>query len=307
MIPPRAAVQSVVSFKNPGWTVWTNCGLGRQDQYMKARGLSVAVALLVAVPASGQSQGFRAGTLPDYVIGAHDTLLITSYDDADLTGKFAVDADGTFAFPLLGRVKAGGMTLRAAEASLKRDLVERGFFKNPQITVAVDQYRSQKVFVLGEVRTPGVYPLSGSMTLIEALALADSTTPAAGHEVVVVRDGDDGAGDPDEDVIRVNLRDLEGGRLTQNVALHDGDTLIVPRAEMVYVFGQVKMPGSYALQDDEVTVLQALSLAGGVSDRGSMGRIEIVRIIEGELRELKADLTDLVQPGDTIIVPERFF
>lgn len=274
---------------------------------MRSSVLPVALALLIAVPAYGQSQSVRAGGPPDYVIGAHDVLLITSYDDADLTGKFAVEADGTFAFPLLGRVKAGGMTLRAAEASLERDLVQRGFFKNPQITVTVDEYRSQKVFVLGEVRTPGVYPLSGSMTLIEALALADSTTSNAGHEVVVVRYGDEGVGDPDEDVIRVNLRDLEGGHLTQNVPLRDGDTLIVPRAETVYVFGQVKMPGSYPLQDDDITVLQALSLAGGVSDRGSMGRIEIVRIIDGELRELKADLTDLVQPGDTIIVPERFF
>lgn len=73
------------------------------------------------------------------------------------------------------------------------------------------------------------------------------------------------------------------------------------------MFGEVRAPGSYALQDEDVTVIQALALAGGISERGSTGRIEIVRIIDGELRELKADLTDVVLPGDTIVVPERFF
>jgi len=106
---------------------------------------------------------------------------------------------------------------------------------------------------------------------------------------------------------RVDLGDLEDGQVSQNVALRDGDTILVPRAEDVYVFGQVKNPGAYALQDDDMTVLQALSLAGGVTDRGATGRIEIVRIVEGERVEISADFHDVVLPGDTIIVPERFF
>jgi protein involved in polysaccharide export with SLBB domain len=81
----------------------------------------------------------------------------------------------------------------------------------------------------------------------------------------------------------------------------------VPRAQSIYVFGQVKNPGAYAMQQTNTTVLQALSLAGGVSDRGTTSRIKIVRIVNGEKRELKVKLTDVVQPGDTVIVSERFF
>jgi polysaccharide export outer membrane protein len=105
----------------------------------------------------------------------------------------------------------------------------------------------------------------------------------------------------------VDLRDLESGDLSQNVALRPGDTIFVLRAESVYVFGQVKSPGAYPVRDKDTTVLQALSLASGVTDRGSLGRIKIVRIVNGKREEVKAELTDLIQPRDTIVVPERFF
>jgi polysaccharide export outer membrane protein len=105
----------------------------------------------------------------------------------------------------------------------------------------------------------------------------------------------------------VNLRDLQSGVLSQNVALRDGDTIFVPRAESIYVFGQVRSPGAYALQSVETTVLQALSLAGGVTDRGATNRVKIMRVVKGEKVELRVKLTDLVQPGDTIVVPEKYF
>jgi polysaccharide export outer membrane protein len=91
------------------------------------------------------------------------------------------------------------------------------------------------------------------------------------------------------------------------VALRSGDTVFVLRAENVYVFGQVKNPGAYPLRQKNTTVLQALSLAGGVTDRGSTGRIQIVRIVNGKKVELRAALTDFVEPRDTIVIPERFF
>ena len=101
--------------------------------------------------------------------------------------------------------------------------------------------------------------------------------------------------------------DLQGGQLSQNIALQDGDTIFVPRAETIYVFGQVKNPGAYPLKTKDTTVLQALSLAGGVTDRGSTSRIKIVRLIDGKKVEIKAKLGDPVLPGDTLIVRERFF
>lgn len=114
----------------------------------------------------------------NYVVGPQDILLVTVFDQEDLGGKFPVDSDGTFTFPLIGRVKAGGLTLRELEAELKKRLMD-GFFKDPQLSVGVEQYRSQKIHIVGEVRNPATYPLTGDMSLIEAIARAGSTLPSA--------------------------------------------------------------------------------------------------------------------------------
>jgi len=180
--------------------------------------------------------------------------------------------------------------------------------------VAVEQYRSQKVFIVGEVRAPGSYPVSGDMNLVEALARAGSTLPTASGEAIIVHvAGGKDANEPTlpsadnaENIVRVDLRQLQNGVFSNNTMLRDGDTIFVPKAESIYVFGQVKNPGAYALQQRSTTVLQALSMAGGVADRGSMSRIRIVRIVDGNKKEMKVSLSDVVQPGDTIIVPERY-
>ena len=268
------------------------------------------IALLGAVVLAGAAPSAQGQSAADYVIGANDVLTIQVFDQADLGGKYAVETDGTFSFPLIGRVKAGGMTLRAFESELKARLAD-GYFKNPQVTVAVEQYRSQRVFVMGEVRAPGPVPLTGGMTLIEALSRAGSTLPTSSGELAVVRgQGAKGPVMPGQEsgteVFRASIRQLESGSLAENIDLRDGDTIFVPRAETAYVFGQVKNPGGYALQKD-TTVLQALSLAGGVTENGAMNRVRIVRIIAGNKKELKVNLTDVVRPGDTIIVPERYF
>jgi polysaccharide biosynthesis/export protein len=266
------------------------------------------VVLLGSAPAFSQTPS--AG---NYVIGPQDVLAINVFGQAGLTGKFSVEADGTFSFPLVGRVKAAGLTLREFEQELKKQLAD-GFFKNPQVSVAVEQYRSQRVFVVGEVRQPGPVPLTGGMTLIEALARAGSTMPSSSGEVVVVRQKDKkpitGPTLPDEkeasEVIRVSIRNLESGELSRNVELQDGDTIFVPRAESIYVFGQVKNPGSYLIQKD-TTVLQALSLAGGVTENAAMNRIRIVRLVDDKRTEMRVSERDIVKPGDTVVVPERFF
>jgi polysaccharide export outer membrane protein len=271
--------------------------------------------LFLVAPARAQSIPAAAPVSDTvYVVGAHDVLTITCYDQADLSGKFVVETDGTFTYPLIGRFKAGGLTLRMVEDGLKGQLKDEGFFNNPQITVAIEQYRSQKVFIVGEVRSPGSYPVSGDMNLVEALARAGSTLPTASGEAIIVHvpAGQSGLGptlpsqDNAENIVRVDLHDLQNGLFVNNAALRDGDTIFVPRAESIYVFGQVRSPGAYALQQRNTTVLQALSLAGGVADRGSMSRIRIVRIVNGSKKELRVSLADIVQPGDTLIVPERY-
>jgi polysaccharide export outer membrane protein len=258
--------------------------------------------------------GVAGAQVNNYVVGPQDVLAIALFDQQDLGGKYTVEADGTFTFPLIGRVKAGGMTLRDIEQALRTKLSD-GFFKNPQVSVSVEQYRSQRIFVVGEVRVPGPYPIVGDMTLIEALARAGSTTEHAAGEVLIVRSGsgvrpsgpvlpEPGSG---TEVLRVDVKALQSGQLAENPSLRDGDTIFVPRAESVYVFGQVHNPGAYTLQPRTTTVLQALSLAGGVTDRGSTGRIRIARVVDGKKTELRVTLEEPVLPGDTIIVPERFF
>jgi polysaccharide export outer membrane protein len=249
----------------------------------------------------------------NYVVGAQDILSITSFDQEDLSGKYPVDADGTFTFPLIGRVKAGGLTLRQLEAELKRMLKDGALFKDPQLSVGVEQYRSQKIHIVGEVRNPATYPLTGDISLIEAIARAGSTLPTASGEALIVRakGGARTTGpilptDETTEVTTVDLKQLQSGALSQNVALKDGDTIFVPRAESVYVFGQVRNPGAYPVQRG-TTVLQALSLAGGVNERGATGRIKIMRFEKGKQVEVRVKLTDIVRPGDTIMVPERFF
>jgi len=270
-------------------------------------------ALFGAVSLAAQEPQKPPPASVDYVVGSQDVLMITSYDQADLSGKFAVETDGTFTYPLIGRVKAGGLTLRQLEAQVKKQLIDDGYFRNPQITVAVETYKSQKIFVVGEVRLPGSYPLSGDMSPVEALARAGSPLPTASGEAVIVHPAGQVSGpvlptqDNAENVIRIDLRDLQNGAFAQNAALRDGDTIFVPRAESVYVFGQVKNPGAYPLQQKNTSVLQALSLGGGITDRGSTSRVRIVRVVNGEKKELNVKLTDIVQPGDTIIVGERFF
>jgi len=276
--------------------------------------VTLAAAGLCAVATCAGAQAPPSPAAPaDYVVGPQDVLTITCYDQADLSGKFAVEVDGTFTYPMIGRFKAGGLTLRQVEETLKTRLKDEGYFRNPQVTASVETYRSQKVFIVGEVRLPGSYPLSGNMNLVEALARAGSPLPSAGSEVVIVHADANASGptipseDETKDIVRVNLRDLEKGAVSTNAALRDGDTVFVPRAESVYVFGQVKSPGAYGLQQRNTTVLQALALAGGVTDRGSTSRIKVVRIVNGEKTEIKVKLTDIVLPGDTIVVAERFF
>jgi polysaccharide export outer membrane protein len=257
------------------------------------------------------STSAAAQSVSNYAIGANDVLSIQVFDQADLGGKYAVEADGTFSFPLIGRIKAAGLTIREFEEALRKRLAD-GYFRNPQVAVAIEQYRSQRIFVMGEVRTTGQVPLTGGMTLIEALARAGGALPSASGDVAIVR-GRNGAAGPippgeeeGAEIIRASIADFAAGSLEKNVELRDGDTIWIARSESIYVFGQVRSPNAYSIQK-ETTVLQALSLAGGVTENAATNRITIVRIVDGEEKKIRVKLTDIVKPGDTIVVPERYF
>jgi polysaccharide export outer membrane protein len=266
----------------------------------------VVIGLLqgLALPANAQEV--------DYVLGPQDIFNITVWGPGGTSERFTVETDGTFTFPMLGRLKAGGLTVRQLQDDLTGRLGD-GYFNNPRVTVTVEDYRSQRIFVVGEVSKPGTYSLTRSMTLIEALTLAGSPTASAGSVALVrrrtngevsktpVTHGGDGITE-----IRADLTALQDGMLSENPVLRDGDTIAVPRAAPVFVFGLVGRPGEYNVGRD-ATVRQVLALAGGVGPRGAPGRMRIIRTTNGTEHELKAGMDDPVKPGDTIIVPERYF
>ena len=280
---------------------------------LSALGLAgiAGVLLSVATGAGSQDGG-------DYTIGVRDVIEINVFNQEDLSGEYTVGPDGAFPFPLIGRVEAAGSTVEQLEERLRQRLLD-GYFRNPRLTVAVAEFRSQQVFVMGEVTRPGAYPLTAETNLVEILALAGPLTfQASGTAVVLRADGPradgpradgDGSGGPPEgatDAIRVNLRDLEAGDLSRNLILRDGDTVFIPRAEVVYVFGEVREPGSYPIEPG-MTVLQALSLAGGATEFAALKRITVMRIVDGEQIEVPVQLDDPVQRDDTIRVPVKFF
>src|SRR5262245_49958935 len=123
------------------------------------------VVAQVTAPGGSVPPQVAAQQAASYVVGPQDVLVITFYDQPDLTGKFTVETDGSFTYPLIGRINVAGMTLRAVEGALRKHLIDGGFFRDPQLAVTVETYRSQRIYIVGEVRTPGAYPLSGDMRL----------------------------------------------------------------------------------------------------------------------------------------------
>jgi polysaccharide export outer membrane protein len=247
-----------------------------------------------------------------YVIAVQDVLNITVWDHADLTGRFTVLSDGAITLPILPHIAAAGLTVSEFEKALTRSLAD-GLIRNPQVFVSLDRYRARQIFVFGNVVAPGTYTLAESESLVQALAKAGY---GSASEAVIVRPKHpsgptlpDHAGDAD--VIRLNLRDfekdVERGSLERNVVLRDGDTIFVPRSDptRVFVSGQVRNPGAYSIAEG-TTVLQALTLAGGPTEEAAVNRLRIIRIDKGKQITIKAKLSDVMQPGDTLLVPERF-
>lgn len=269
----------------------------------------VSCLALQSTPAPAAS---RAPSSPEYVVGSQDVLNINVFGEADISKRYTVDADGTIDFPFIGRVRAAGQTLRQVQDVLVKRL-GGGFLVNPQITIEVAEFRSQSIFITGEVRSPGAYPIKGVMTIVEALALA-GPTQAASNEIVVVRPKTPGErsgpllpGDGDSaETTKVNIRDLQSGKVSLNILLQPGDTVFVPRAETFFVTGYVRSPGSFVYEPG-MQVLQAIALAGGLTERGSTRGMKIMRTVDGRQETVDAKMTDLVKPGDTIVVRQRFF
>ncbi len=277
----------------------------------------------------------------EYEVGPGDLLSVIVLNQPGLTGEFTVDPEGFMVYPFVGRVKTAGLSALEIERKLVT-LLSDGYLKRPQISVAVKQFRSHRVFVTGEAARPGPYGLRPDRMLSSLLQDIGELTPQAGHEILIIRPpgvpppspepepefGDSAEGDPappspspsptpptrapypgevqGSEIIRVKLREVRSGFPDKDVRLQIGDTIYFPKAAQIYLTGHVARPGSYRF-DENMTVFQALALAGSVTERGSMKRVRVIRMVDGRRKELGLNLTDVLEPEDTVHVPERFF
>ncbi len=249
----------------------------------------------------------------DYVIGPEDVLRIQVWDHPDMDREVHVSREGEFSYPLIGKVHADGLTVVELEKEITRRL-DISYIINPQVTVAVNQFHSKKVFFLGEIVSRGTYPLTGKTTLLEILAQAGGPTPEAGTEVILIRPRNHIKKENptpleearDDDVIHLDVQQLMNGDMSQNIFLQNGDTIYITKAQYYYVFGEVERPGKF-LHEKSITVLKALTTAGGITDVAAVNRTKIVREKEGMRVKFKVKMNDAVMPEDIIIVPESFF
>ncbi len=238
----------------------------------------------------------------EYLVGPGDVLSITVYDNNDLKTKVRVTSDGAIVMPLLGQVNVNKLSVSAITAKIT-DLLAKGYIVNPQVNVFVDEFRSKKVVVLGNVRKPGLIELSGPTTFLELVSKAGGFEKDAGDTATIKRKGDD-----QESVVVINLVSLvQGGDLSQNVQINDEDTVYVSGAGMCYVTGEVGTPGTYPCGEG-ATVLKLIALAKGFTGKASKSGIDIVRM-EGDKKNVleNVSLDTPVFHNDVLVVPESFF
>jgi len=260
----------------------------------------VAIVLLLGLG------GIRsvAATSPggEYLVGPGDVISIVVYDNDDLKTKVRVASNGSIVVPLLGSVNVNKLTISAITEKLTK-MFAAGYIVNPQVNVFVDEFRSRKVVVLGNVNKPGIIELSGPTTFLELISKAGGLNKDAGDTATIKRR----VGDKDK-VIPINLSSLvKGGDLEQNIQISDEDTVYVSEAGKCYVTGEVSTPGTYPCGEG-MTVLKLVALAQGFTGKASKSSVSIIRM-EGDQKNVLKDVsldTPLIQ-NDVVVVPESFF
>ncbi len=250
----------------------------------------------------------RAPLSATYRIGLEDEIRLVVVGDEQLTNVFRVQSDGGITLPYLNTVAAQGLTAIELQERIRAALA-KDFFRDPLVRVEVSKYGSQFVIVQGEVRLPQRLAMTGPMTLMEALSAAGSWTPNASSVVTVARKPPAASSGVQQDfeISRINLDDLSHGVANTNISLVGGDIITVPKAETIFVQGKVKNVGVYNWEPG-LTVQQAITKAGGTDDKGRNTGIKITRLVDGKNKEIAVkQLTDLVQPNDIIVVPQRRF
>jgi polysaccharide export outer membrane protein len=243
----------------------------------------------------------------DYVVGPGDILKITVYDNADLSTTVRVSGEGMIILPLLNQVEVSGLTISQVSEKITA-LFADGFIVNPQVNVLVTEYRSKKAVILGQVVSPGLYELRGHTTLLEFISKAGGLSKDAGDQAIIKRHNNVNDGKKGEDVIVIDMKKLiEEGDLSQNIQIVDGDSVFISKSGVFYVNGKVNRPGSYRYEEN-LTLIKAISIAGGFSDEAAKNSVNIIRKINGQKTVLeKVPMDEQILSDDVIVVPESFF
>lgn len=241
----------------------------------------------------------------DYMVGASDVLAVTVYDNDDLNTVARVSSEGTIIMPLIGRVPVSGMKVSEMVRQITAMYAD-GYLVEPQVTVFVQEYRSSKATVLGEVNQPGLHELQGHISFLEVISKAGGFTHQAGNMATVKRQKN-GHGE-DSAVITIDLKKLvEQGDLSLDIPISNGDRIYVKKAPVFYISGEVQKPDAYKLERG-TTIIKAITLAGGFTDKAAPTKVKIVRKVnDREEVSKKVKMDALVLPEDVIVVPESFF
>ena len=274
---------------------------------------------------AGQNQAEMSTPFrPDYVLGADDQILIRVPQEDQINERpFRIDTDGFVTLPVAGRIHAAGLTVQALETQVANQLSQ--YVRNPLVSITVVQYRSEPVFFVGEFRAPGVYPLQGRRTLVEMLAAVGGILPDAGRRIRVTRRAENGpiplpnaVVDPEKKVstVEVSLRSLtENVNPAEDIVLKAYDIVSVDRAERVYVNGEVLRSTAVEMgQRDYVSVIQALTAAGGLTLSAVRDKVVVLRPIMGTNRRaaIEVDMKRVYRgedinfpllPNDVVYVP----
>lgn len=261
-----------------------------------------------------------------YRVGPGDVLEIDVYDDPDLSGLATVQHGGDISFPLLGDITIKGMTVKEVQATLV-ELLAKDYLVDPQVIVRVKEYRSQWVTVIGEVVRPGKFYLQGSKSMLELLTEAGGFTSRASGEVIVSRLDQqqpslfmtEDNGDGSESTVRIFLtpdQPPSAQKEALSFRLRSGDIVTATSTRFFFISGEVKRPGSYPITGG-LTVLKAVSVAGGLTKFGAKGKVEILRKSNKRgSQRIKVNLGDIengkkpdvpLEPEDIIKVGKRLF
>lgn len=267
--------------------------------------MSLALVLGFPVsPALAQPVTAGAAAAAEYRLGAGDVVRITVYQNPDLTLETRVTEAGVVSYPLLGNIRLGGLSVTAAEKFIVDALRSGNFVKQPQVNVVVVQVRGNQANVLGQVNRPGRYPIeTADMRLTDLLAAAGGTSAGGGDLVVVT-----GTRGGQRFRVEVDLPSLFAANAKDSdPQIQNGDIVWVERQPLVYIYGEAQKPGPMRLERG-MTLMQALSTGGGLTQRGTERGIRVHRkAIDGRMTVITPAMDDRLQDGDVVYVRESLF